>query len=135
MQNDVVILIAEDDLASFTLTKRCLVRAGIANEIKRFADGREILDFFFPDGGLSDFDNNRKYLLLLDIRMPKVDGLEVLDKMKRNDHLKDIPVIIVTTSDAPENVHRCHNLGCDHYIVKPITEKFLEVIEEVCQTA
>ena len=133
MQGDVVILIAEDDLASFVLTKRCFMRAGISNEIRHFTDGEEILDFFFKNGD-GDYDRNKKYLLLLDIRMPKIDGLEVLEKMKMDDYLKNIPVIIVTTSDAPDNMDRCSSLGCNHYIIKPITEKFLDVIEKVCQT-
>jgi CheY-like chemotaxis protein len=120
MKKEGVILIAEDDVGHFELIKRSLQRAGVCNEILRFADGQETLDFLFVKGDGPKREPDKEYLLLLDIRMPKIDGVEVLEKVKNNPELKKIPVIMLTTTDDPRTIERCHNLGCSIYIVKPV---------------
>ena len=120
MEKGVIILIAEDDEGHFSLIKKNLQRSGIWNEIIRFADGQEILDFLFMRGDGRVREHFRKYILLLDIRMPKVDGIEVLGKIKQDPELKKIPVIMLTTTDDPYEIERCHSLGNSIYIVKPV---------------
>ncbi len=131
MTDDVVILIAEGDEGHFSLIRKNLMRAGIGNEIVRFSNGQETLDFLFGPGGNGPEDG-KAYLLILDIRMPKVDGVKVLDRMRQNERLRRIPVIILTTTDDPAEVERCHRLGCSIYIVKPVEyDDFVDAIRKV----
>jgi CheY-like chemotaxis protein len=98
-----------------------LKEAGVHNRIIRFRDGEEALDFFLGDkSGRPGYQPGEAYLLLLDIRMPKVDGIEVLETIKNTPHLKSLPVIMLTTTDDPREVKRCHALGCNSYITKPV---------------
>jgi CheY-like chemotaxis protein len=125
MNKDVVILIAEDDIGHFLLTKRQIRNSGVSSEIIHFKDGQLVKDFL---EGNCVKDDDAKYLLLLDIRMPKIDGIEILEYVKSHPDLKDIPVVIVTTSDNPLNVLRCRHLKCDGYIVKPLDHTFVDQI-------
>jgi CheY-like chemotaxis protein len=135
MKNEVIILIAEDDEGHATLIRKNLERAGIDNRMYFFKDGQEVLDFFFceddkPAGQC--FDPKGSYLLLLDIRMPKVDGVEVLKRIKHRQELTRIPVIIITTTDDPHEVASCHEAGCNSYLVKPVDyEKFVDAIRKL----
>jgi CheY-like chemotaxis protein len=132
MKKEGVILIAEDDEGHFELIKRSLQRAGVCNQILRFADGQETLDFLFVRGDGPKRETDREYLLLLDIRMPKIDGIEVLEKVKQDPELKKIPVIMLTTTDDPRTVERCHKLGCSVYIVKPVEyQDFADAVRKV----
>lgn len=133
MNENVVILIADDDPGHTRLVEKNLERAGLANSILKFADGQEILDFLFERGEEPASRNDRAgYLLLLDIRMPKVDGVEVLRQIKQDEFLRKIPVIMLTTTEDPREVARCHELGCNNYIVKPVDyEKFAEAIKQL----
>jgi len=132
MNKEGVILIAEDDEGHFELIKRTLQRAGVCNEILRFADGQETLDFLFIKGDGLKREPNREYLLLLDIRMPKIDGIEVLEKIKQDPNLKKIPVVMLTTTDDPVTIERCHDLGCSVYIVKPVEyEDFTDAVHKI----
>jgi CheY-like chemotaxis protein len=130
MGKNVVILIAEDDIGHFILAKRRLRTSGVSSEILHFADGQLVSDFL-TDNCIDDDDNN--YLLLLDIRMPKIDGIEILEFVKKHNDLKTIPVVIVTTSDNPLNVLRCRQLNCDGYIIKPIDDTFVEQVNDVLE--
>jgi CheY-like chemotaxis protein len=128
MSHDVTILIADDDEGHARLIERNLRRAALQNEIERFADGQELLDYLFRQGPRQSAPE-RAYLILLDVRMPKLDGIEVLRRLKEDENLRRIPVIMLTTTDDPREVERCHALGCSHYIVKPIDyEHFAEAI-------
>ncbi len=131
MKDTTVFLIAEDDSGHFILTKRCLRNAGITNEVLRFADGEGLLDFLMGRGKLPVYDTNKDYILLLDIRMPKVDGLKILETIKSNRGWSDIPVIIVTTSEAPANISRCKTLGCDGYVTKPLGKNLIDAISAI----
>lgn len=130
-QREVVILVADDDAGHTRLIEKNLRRAALHNSIESFEDGQQVLDFLFGRG-----ERKRKrdtsYLLLLDIRMPKVDGVEVLRQLKEDAELRKIPVIMLTTTDDPREVERCHALGCSHYIVKPVDyERFAEAISKL----
>lgn len=121
------ILIVEDDEGHAILIRQNLEEAGVANPIRRFGDGQAVLDFFAAprqeDGG---------FLILLDIRMPKVDGIEVLRRLKADPKSRTIPIIMLTTTDDARDVEACHRLGCSVYIQKPIDfEKFTEAIRRL----
>jgi CheY-like chemotaxis protein len=132
MNRDVVLLIADDDTGHARLIEKNLRRAGLSNPILRFEDGQQILDFLFQRGDGQKRSADTPYLLLLDIRMPKVDGVEVLRQLKADAELRKIPVSMLTTTDDPREVERCHALGCNNYIVKPVDyEKFSEAINNL----
>jgi CheY-like chemotaxis protein len=132
MTEEVVVLIVEDDDGHARLAEKNLRRAGIKNEIVRFKDGQEILDFVFRIGAGRKREDQTAYLLLLDIRIPKIDGDEVLRRVKQHDELRKIPVIMLTTMDDPREVEACHKLGCSHYIVKPVEyDRFSEVLGQL----
>jgi CheY-like chemotaxis protein len=132
MTKEVVVLIADDDTGHARLIEKNLQRAGLHNPILRFENGQAILDFLFRRGGPPRRNADTPYLLLLDIRMPQVDGVEVLRQVKEDKELRKIPVIMLTTTDDPREVERCHALGCSNYIVKPVDyEKFAEAIENL----
>ncbi len=120
MKSEVCILIAEDDDGHAALIKKNLKRSGITNEIIHFKDGEELLNFFYGTHEFQSFQKGKPYLLLLDIRMPKVDGVEALRRIKQDEQLRPIPVIMITTTDDPREVERCHKIGCNNYIAKPV---------------
>src|SRR6266478_5092628 len=117
---EVIILIAEDDAGHARLIEKNLTRAGLHNKIERFDSGQGVLDFLFRRGPGSHRAGEKPYLLLLDIRMPQVDGIEVLRQIKQDPELRKIPVLMLTTTDDPREVERCHAIGCASYIVKPV---------------
>jgi CheY-like chemotaxis protein len=120
MKEEVVVLIVEDDDGHARLIEKNLRRACIDNKMLRFADGQQILDFLFRRGEGRQREDCAPYLLLLDIRIPKIDGVKVLRQIKQDEELRKIPVIMLTTTDDPREVDACHRLGCSHYIVKPV---------------
>lgn len=129
---DIQVIIAEDDDGHALLIQKNLKRAGIVNDIIRFNDGREVLDFFFKKGEGPHMQDGVSYLLLLDIRMPNIDGTEVLKYLKQDEQLKKIPVIIITTTDDPKEIELCHKLGCNTYISKPVNyERFVDMIHQL----
>ena len=132
MTREVTILIADDDPGHTRLIEKNLSRAGLHNPTQRFQDGQQVIDFFFAGGNGPQRKPEGAYLLLLDIRMPKVDGIEVLKRIKQDDALRKMPVIMLTTTDDPREVGRCHALGCNNYIVKPVDyDKFAEGIKNL----
>ncbi len=129
---EVHLIIAEDDEGHAALIKKNLLRAGFKNHILHFKDGQEVLDFFFKKGEGKHRIPGKSYLLLLDIRMPKVDGVEVLRQIKSDPDLSKMPVIMVTTTDDPKEVRHCHELGCSTYITKPVEyEQFIDAIKKL----
>ncbi len=115
------ILITDDDDGHAFLIEDNLRRAGVNVPFLRFSDGQEALDFLFGKTTEPTFEQNRPYLLLLDIRMPKVDGVTVLQQIKAHPTLHKLPVIILTTTEDPREVERCHDLGCNVYMQKPVS--------------
>ena len=132
MEHEVLVLIAEDDEGHAALIKKNLKRAGIHNPILHFKDGQAILDYLFKRGPGPTWTSGTPMVLLLDIRMPKVDGVEVLRQIKQDRELRKIPVIMVTTTDDPREVERCHAIGCSNYVTKPVDyEKFIKAIRQL----
>lgn len=117
---EIVILIAEDDDGHAELIKEGLLESGVCNRMIRFSNGEEVWQFFTRTEGQPILDKHKNYLLLLDLHMPKMDGLEVLKRMKSDKELKEIPIMILTTTDDPREVDACYKLGCNMYITKPV---------------
>lgn len=132
MDKDFTILVAEDDIGHFMLTKRCLESADLSGNIVHFLDGQIAYDFLRDN--CCDCDHE-KYLLLLDIRMPKIDGVELLKRIKADPYMADIPVVVVSTSDNPENISQCKELGCEDYIIKPLDYSFADKITSIVKEA
>lgn len=133
--NEINVLIAEDDDGHAMLIQEHLEDAGIHNPITRFRDGAEVWAFLsgegLPAGGLK-YDPDLAYLLLLDIRMPRMDGVEVLRRVKAHPELYSLPVIMLTTTDDPREVAQCYALGCNSYVTKPVSfDDFSEVIKRL----
>lgn len=132
MKKEVTLLIAEDDEGHAALIRKNLQRAGIHNELVRFVDGQETIDFLFGGGEGPHRKEGAAYVLLLDIRMPKVDGTEVLRRIKADPEMSMLPVIMLTTTDDPREIEKCHAMGCSSYITKPIDyEKFVYAIRQL----
>jgi CheY-like chemotaxis protein len=128
MSKDPTILIVDDDEGHAILIRQNLERAGLASPSRHFSDGQAILDFFFGRHHLA----TATYLILLDIRMPKVDGIEVLRRLKTDPEFRKLPVIMLTTTDDTREVERCHQLGCNGYIQKPVDyDQFAEAIRRI----
>lgn len=132
MSTPPVILIVEDDEGHAILVRENLELAGLNNRIEHFSDGQAVLDFLFRHGRGQVREHEQMYLVLLDIRMPKVDGIEVLRRIKEDQELRKLPVIMLTTTDDAREVERCHELGCSVYVQKPVDyEKFAEAIRRL----
>jgi CheY-like chemotaxis protein len=123
------IILVEDDDGHATLIEKNLRRAGFTNQFKRCRDGQEALDYFHKEGGCPE---DESCLVLLDIKMPRVDGIEVLRQMKADLRTAATPIIMLTTTDDPREVERCYQLGCNVYVTKPVEyESFLEAIKRL----
>ena len=132
MEKDMVILIAEDDAGHFRLIKKNLWLTCVDSEIILFKNGQEVLDFLFSTDGKVHLENNKKYILLLDIRMPQVDGVEVLKRIKDHDELRKIPVIMLTTTSEEGMIKQCYEQGCGYYMVKPVNyQNFMKAVQNL----
>jgi CheY-like chemotaxis protein len=128
MTSEPTILIVDDDEGHAILIRENLEAAGLSNRIRHFRDGQAILDFFFKDRPAP----GDAFLVLLDIRMPKVDGIEVLRRIKSDPNLRRLPVIMLTTTDDSREIARCHELGCNVYMQKPVDyDRFSEAIRSL----
>jgi two-component system response regulator len=124
------ILLVEDSPEDFETTQRAFRRSGLKNPILRCADGDEALDFLFHRG--SHADAPRPGVILLDLNLPGTDGREVLSEIKGNAELKQIPVIVLTTSSDDRDVQACYQAGASSYIQKPVdVEGFMRAIERL----
>lgn len=132
--NAVDLLFVEDNINDAEMAIRELKKHNLANNLFHVNDGEEALDFIFATGkfaGTRDSKNPPK-LILLDIQMPKVNGIEVLQKIKSDERTKIIPVVILTSSKEDPDVKACYKLGANSYIVKPVNfEGFAEAIKNL----
>lgn len=125
----VTILLVEDDPGHARLIEKNLRRANITNPIITLDDGQKAIDFLFQDGEYEGKDLPPQLLVLLDLNLPVVDGYEVLKRMKGDSHTKSIPVIILTTTDDPQEIAHCYDLGCNVYVTKPVNyDRFSEAV-------
>lgn len=118
---DMIIIITDDDDGHSELIREGLVDSGVRNQIIRFTNGEELWRFFSGQKVAGEIRSpDKAYLLILDINMPRMDGVEVLARMKSDESLREIPVIMLTTTDDPREIERCYRLGCNVYISKPV---------------
>lgn len=126
-------MLVEDNADHAELVIRTMENHHIANHIKHFTDGQSALDYLLRRGGYEAPESSpRPHLILLDLRLPRVDGLEVLQTIKANEELKGIPVIILTTSEAEKDVARAYNNHANSYLVKPVGfEEFSKLMNDL----
>ncbi len=132
-KNNVDILLVEDNINDAELTIRALRKGNVLNNLIHLKDGAEALNFLFCTGPYSGRDrNNRPKVILLDLKMPKVGGLEVLEKLKSDEFTRQIPVVVLTSSKEDPDVKACYNYGVNSYIVKPVGfENFTKVVGDL----
>jgi len=129
-ENEVEILLVEDNPTDAELTMRALKRKNLINKLVWVKDGSEALDFIFAKGEYSDRNiEDLPKLILLDLRMPKVDGLEVLQEIKADNRTKRIPVVVLTSSKEDRDIVESYKLGVNSYVSKPV--EFDEFIDAV----
>ena len=123
------VLLIDDSPNDVTLTRHALDRYKLANEIVVLRDGAEALDYFYHRGDFVSRNPADPIVVLLDIKMPKVDGIEVLRTMKSDPNLQPIPVVMLTSSREGPDVDECYRLGANAYVVKPVDfQQFTEAI-------
>lgn len=128
----VVILMADDDDDDFMLTQKALKASKLLNTLIRVSDGEELMDYLLAKGDYEGKETLRPGIILLDLNMPRKDGREALSEIKANEDLKDIPVVVFTTSKAEEDVFRTYQLGVSSFITKPVTfNNLLEVMSSL----
>ena len=129
-EHSVNIIMVEDDEGHARLIEKNIRRAGIANAIKHFVDGTAALDYLFnaPDGPAL----NGPALILLDLNLPDMSGIDILAKIKADPKLRRAPVVVLTTTDDKQEVQRCYDLGANVYITKPVNyENFAKAIQQL----
>ena len=133
--NSIEVLLVEDNLDDAELTTRELIKNHFANSLFHVKDGAEALDFIFARGQFSDRSiENCPRVILLDLKMPKVNGLEVLAKLKADPATRAVPVVIMTSSDHESDMSRSYELSANSYIVKPVDfAKFTEHVSRLGQ--
>jgi CheY-like chemotaxis protein len=128
----ITIILAEDDDGHASLVERNLERAGLMNGFLRVHDGQELLDALKSRSSEGGPVLSEEVVILLDINMPRIDGIEALRQIKANELTKSIPVIMLTTTDDPREVNRCYELGANVYITKPVEyDNFIEAIRRL----
>ena len=129
----VKILLVEDNVQDIEITQRAFAKGRVRNELTVVRDGEEAIEYLYHRGKYQDpATSPRPGMILLDLNLPKVGGLEVLQQIKRDDHLKQIPVIVLTVSQREEDVVRSYDLGVNTYIQKPVEfDNFMRVVNAV----
>ncbi|MDQ3073507.1 MAG: response regulator [Bacteroidota bacterium] len=131
--NDVEILLVEDSMDDATLTIRALKKGGYNHKLHHVKDGAEALAFMYgQDTYASREIRKHPKVIFLDLKMPKVTGIEVLEKLKSDPAFKSIPIIMLTSSKEDPDIKKCYELGANSYIVKPVeSENFSQTIKEL----
>lgn len=129
--NDVEILLVEDNPNDAELTIRALKKNNLANHIVWVSDGEEALDFIFCKNKFVNRKTNPK-VILLDLKLPKIDGMKVLEEVKRNKATYEIPVVVLTSSKEERDIVNSYKLGVNSYIVKPVDfDKFVQAVADI----
>lgn len=119
--NPIIILMADDDDDDFVLTKKALGESRLLNELRRVRDGEELLDYLHRKGEFNELNAPRPGVILLDLNMPRKDGREALREIKSDEKLRNIPIVVFTTSKAEEDIYKTYQLGVNSFITKPVT--------------
>jgi len=117
----VSIVMIEDDPGHARLIERNIRRAGVNNEIIALSSGTEALDYLLGPDGSGEVSRQRHLLVLLDLNLPDMSGIDILQKIKANEHVRRSPVVVLTTTDDQCEIQRCYDLGCNVYITKPVS--------------
>lgn len=128
----VCIVMIEDDEGHARLIERNIRRAGVNNEIVPFRDGTSALAYLFGPDGSGEVSQRRHLLILLDLNLPDMTGIDILEKVKANAHTRRSPVIVLTTTDDAREIQRCYDLGANVYVTKPVNyEGFANAIRQL----
>jgi CheY-like chemotaxis protein len=128
----VSIVMIEDDEGHARLIEKNIRRAGVNNEIIPFANGTEALTYLLGADGSGEVSAGRQLLILLDLNLPDMGGVDILEKVKANTHTKRSPVVVLTTTDDSREIQRCYDLGANVYITKPVAyEGFANAIRQL----
>ena len=128
----VTIVMIEDDEGHARLIERNIRRAGVNNEIMPFSDGTSALKYLLGEDGSGKVSAGRALLILLDLNLPDMTGIDILGKVKANEHVKRSPVVVLTTTDDEREIQRCYDLGANVYITKPVNyEGFANAIRQL----
>jgi DNA-binding response OmpR family regulator len=129
---EVTIVMVEDDEGHARLIEKNVRRAGVNNEIVPFTNGNDALDYILGTDRTGDNIQNRYMLILLDLNLPDMSGLDILEKVKSNAHAKRLPVVILTTTDDEREIQRCYDMGANVYITKPVDyDSFANAIRQL----
>jgi DNA-binding response OmpR family regulator len=132
MTEPVTIVMIEDDEGHARLIEKNIRRAGVNNEIIPFATGSDAVKFLFGADGSGLAQRGRALLVLLDLNLPDMSGVDILKRVKENEHLKASPVVVLTTTDDQTEIKRCYELGANVYITKPVNyESFANAIRQL----
>ncbi|ODA66946.1 Response regulator rcp1 [Methyloligella halotolerans] len=132
MTQPVTIIMIEDDEGHGRLIEKNIRRAGVNNEILPFQNGSDAMKYMFGADGSGLSSKGKAYLVLLDLNLPDMSGIDILKQIKENEHLKRSPVIVLTTTDDEVEIQRCYDLGCNVYITKPVNyESFANAIRQL----
>ncbi len=128
----VEIIMIEDDEGHARLIEKNIRRAGVNNPVRPFTSGSEAVKFLFGADGTGLANKGKPLLILLDLNLPDMTGVDILGRVKSNEHLKRIPVVVLTTTDDAVEIQRCYDLGCNVYITKPVDyENFANAIRQL----
>ncbi|MET3898567.1 CheY-like chemotaxis protein [Devosia sp. UYZn731] len=128
----VTIVMIEDDEGHARLIEKNIRRAGVSNEIMPFTNGTEALAFLLGPDGSGLVNKGRQLLILLDLNLPDMTGVDILEKVKANDHTRCAPVVVLTTTDDQREIQRCYDLGANVYITKPVNyDGFANAIKQL----
>lgn len=126
------ILLVEDDPKDIELTLVALAEYNLANEVVVVRDGVEALDYLYCRGSFKERPAGNPVVILLDLKMPKLDGIQVLQQLKADEHMRFIPVVALTSSRESRDLEECYRLGVNAYVVKPVRfHEFVEAIKQV----
>ncbi|MBB3445921.1 response regulator [Sinorhizobium sp. B11] len=129
---EVTIVMIEDDEGHARLIEKNVRRAGVNNEIVPFTNGTSALDFILGADRSGEVSRDRYLLVLLDLNLPDMSGIDILEKIKGNEHTKRLPVVILTTTDDEREIQRCYDLGANVYITKPVDyDNFAHAIRQL----
>lgn len=132
MGQPIIILMADDDADDRMLTKEALAESRVLNDLRFVEDGEELMDYLKKRGEF--VDSPRPGLILLDLNMPRKDGREALKEIKADPDLRRIPVVVMTTSKAEEDIYRSYDLGASSFITKPVTfDRLVELMRTLGQ--
>jgi CheY-like chemotaxis protein len=129
---EVTIVMVEDDEGHARLIEKNVRRAGVNNEIVPFTNGNDALDYILGKDRAGAANADRYLLILLDLNLPDMSGIDILEKVKSNPHSKRLPVVILTTTDDEREIQRCYDLGANVYITKPVDyDSFAHAIRQL----